>query len=77
MSVGGFPVSSIFMARNLPPGEERSAFLQMAEEWDRLADQLEHQTPPSRQEKPAAACVLITTLGGTNRPSPHRRADEP
>jgi hypothetical protein len=32
-----------FMARNLPPGEERSAFLKMAEEWDRLADQQEHQ----------------------------------
>jgi hypothetical protein len=24
------------MARNLPPGEERSALLKMAEEWDRL-----------------------------------------
>jgi hypothetical protein len=33
-----------FMARNLPPGEERSAFLKMAEEWDRLADQLDHTT---------------------------------
>jgi len=33
-----------FLARNLPPGEERSAFLKMAEEWDRLADQQEHQT---------------------------------
>jgi hypothetical protein len=31
-----------FMARNLPPGEERSALLKMAEEWDRLADQQEH-----------------------------------
>jgi hypothetical protein len=30
------------MARNLPPGEERSALLKMAEEWDRLADQQEH-----------------------------------
>jgi hypothetical protein len=33
-----------FMARNLPSGEERSALLKMAEEWDRLADQQEHQT---------------------------------
>ena len=33
-----------FLARNLAPGEERSAFLKMAEEWDRLADQLDHQT---------------------------------
>ena len=33
-----------FMARNLPPGEERSALLKMAEEWDRLADQQEHAT---------------------------------
>lgn len=33
-----------FLARNLAPGEERSAFLKMAEEWDRLADQQEHQT---------------------------------
>jgi hypothetical protein len=31
-----------FMARNLPPGEERSALPKMAEEWDRLADQHEH-----------------------------------
>ena len=33
-----------FLARNLAPGEERTAFLKMAEEWDRLADQQEHQT---------------------------------
>jgi hypothetical protein len=32
------------MARNLSSGEERSASLKMAEEWDRLADQQEHQT---------------------------------
>ena len=32
------------MARNLPPGEERSALLKMAEEWDRFAEQREHQT---------------------------------
>jgi hypothetical protein len=30
------------MARNLPAGEERSEFLKMAEEYDRLADQQEH-----------------------------------
>ena len=30
------------MARNLPPGEERSALLKRAEEWDRLADEQEH-----------------------------------
>jgi hypothetical protein len=30
------------MARNLPPGEERSALLKMAEEYDGLADQQEH-----------------------------------
>jgi hypothetical protein len=30
------------MARNLPSGEERSALLKMAEEYDRLADQQEH-----------------------------------
>jgi hypothetical protein len=36
-----------FLARNLAPGEERSAFLKMAEEWDRLADQLEHQIAPT------------------------------
>jgi hypothetical protein len=36
-----------FLARNLAPGEERSAFLKMAEEWDRLADQSEHQTAPT------------------------------
>jgi hypothetical protein len=32
------------MARNLLPGEERSALLKMAEEWDRLADQQAHAT---------------------------------
>ena len=32
------------MARNLPPGEEGSALLKMAEEYDRLADQQEHAT---------------------------------
>jgi hypothetical protein len=31
-----------FMARNLPPGEHRSALLRVAEEWDRVADQQEH-----------------------------------
>jgi hypothetical protein len=31
-----------FMARNLPPGEHRSALLKVAEEWDRVADQQEH-----------------------------------
>ena len=30
------------MARNLPPGEERTALLKMAEEYDRLVDQQEH-----------------------------------
>ena len=32
------------IARNLPLGEERSTLLKMAEEYDRLADQQEHQT---------------------------------
>ena len=32
------------MARNLQPGEERSALFKMAEEWDRLADQQERAT---------------------------------
>jgi hypothetical protein len=32
------------MARNLLPGEERSALLKMAQEWDRLADQQEGAT---------------------------------
>jgi hypothetical protein len=30
------------IARNLPPGEERSAMLKMAEELDHLADEQEH-----------------------------------
>ena len=33
-----------FMARSLPLGERRSALLEMAEEWERLADQQEHAT---------------------------------
>ena len=31
-----------FMARSLPLGERRSVLLEMAEEWDRLADEQEH-----------------------------------
>jgi hypothetical protein len=33
-----------FMARSLSPGENRSVLLEMAEEWDRLADQQERAT---------------------------------
>jgi hypothetical protein len=33
-----------FLARNLAPGEDRSALLKMAEEWDRLADQQQYAT---------------------------------
>jgi hypothetical protein len=33
-----------FMARSLPPGENRSSFLNVAEEWDRRADQEERAT---------------------------------
>jgi hypothetical protein len=38
------------MARNLPAGEERSALLKMAEEYDRLADQQEHATDLRKKE---------------------------
>ena len=41
------PENLHLMARNLSPGEERSALLKMAEEWDPLADQQEHQTGPA------------------------------
>jgi hypothetical protein len=44
ISVGSLRVIFHFMARNLPPGQERSALLKMAEEWDRLADQEERAT---------------------------------
>ena len=40
------------MARSLPPGEDRSALLKMAEEWDRLADEQEHDTDPAHENKP-------------------------
>ena len=39
-----------FMARNLPPGEQRSALLKVAEEWDRLADQQEHASNPAHRD---------------------------
>ena len=39
-----------FMARNLPPGEHRSALLKVAEEWDRLADQQEHASNPPHRD---------------------------
>src|SRR5215831_3682404 len=38
-----------FMARGVPPGENRSVLLNMAEECDRLAEQQERATDP-RQE---------------------------
>jgi hypothetical protein len=37
-----------FMARSLPPGENRLPFLNAAEEWDRRADQEERATDLSR-----------------------------
>jgi hypothetical protein len=39
-----------FMARTLPLGERRSALLEMAEEWERFADQQERATD-LRQER--------------------------
>ena len=39
-----------FMARNLPVGEERSALLSMAEEWDRLPDQQEHASTRAHRD---------------------------
>jgi len=40
------------MARDLPPGEERSALLKMAEEYNRLADEQEHATD-LKKERPS------------------------
>jgi hypothetical protein len=37
------------MARSLLPGENRSPFLNAAEEWDRLADQQEHATDLNKE----------------------------
>jgi hypothetical protein len=41
-----------FMARSLPPGENRSAYLNAAEEWDRRADQEEHATDLNKKNRP-------------------------
>jgi hypothetical protein len=51
-----------FMARDLPPGENRSMLLKMAEECDRLADQ-EEQATDLRQErsKPARRREICLT----------------
>ena len=51
-----------FMARHLPPGENRSMLLKMAEECDRLADQQEQATV-LRQErsKPARSREICLT----------------
>jgi hypothetical protein len=38
------------MARSLPPGEHRSALLEMAEQWDRLAAQQDHATDLSKKK---------------------------
>jgi hypothetical protein len=40
-----------FMARGLPPGKDRSALLEVAEEWERLADEQEHDTDPAHEEE--------------------------
>jgi hypothetical protein len=37
---------SLEAARAFPPGEQRGALLQMAQVWQRLADQHEDSTPP-------------------------------
>jgi hypothetical protein len=41
-----------FMARNLSPGEYRSAMLKVAEEWERLADQQEHASDLRKNNRP-------------------------
>jgi uncharacterized protein Smg (DUF494 family) len=48
-----------FMARGLPPGENRSTLLNMAEECERLADQQEQATDP-RQERSKRAKIRLT-----------------
>ena len=40
-----------FMARSLPPGERRSELLEMAEEWDQLADEQEHAKDLRKNER--------------------------
>ena len=40
-----------FMARSLPPGKRRTMLLEMAEEWDRLADEQEHATDLRKSEQ--------------------------
>jgi hypothetical protein len=41
-----------FMARSLLPGQRRSVLLEMAEEWDRRADQEEHATDLKKKNRP-------------------------
>jgi hypothetical protein len=41
-----------FIARNLSPGEYRSAMRKVAEEWERLADQQEHASDLRKNNRP-------------------------
>ena len=58
-----------FMARDLPPGENRSTLLKMAEECERLADQQEQATD-LRQERSKRARRREICL--TEKPIPER-----
>ena len=58
-----------FMARGLPPGENRSTLLKMAEECERLADQQEQATD-LRQERSKRARRRERCL--TEKPIPER-----
>ena len=58
-----------FMARDLPPGENRSTLLKMAEECERLADQQEQATD-LRQERSKRARRRELCL--TEKPIPER-----
>jgi hypothetical protein len=59
-----------FMARGLPPGENRSTLLKMAEECERLADQQEQATDLRQERSKRARAGAKSAL--TEKPIPER-----
>ena len=62
-----------FMARSLPPGENRSTLLKMAEECERLADQCERLA--DQQERVTAWEAVLSRAAMTTRTHFNFRVD--
>src|SRR5262249_15471202 len=65
-----------FMARDLPPGENRSMLLKMAEECDRLANQQEQATDLQQERSKRARKRQGRLAEKTTREPPHADGQE-